>query len=253
MLLTSKVVSQLLLPPGGVILLAMVGVMFWKRRWGRGCVLMSLVMFWGLSIEPIRDALTKPLEFAYPVLSLNDSKLGNRAIVLLGGGVYANAPEYHGSDELKSYAMMRTLYAAYVAKRTGLNVYATGGEGLLQEDTAEGDVMRRWLVDLGVPENKVFTESHADNTWQNAIYMKKLLSDKGVENIILVTSAWHMPRSVWCFESQGFNVVAAPTAYLTSQSRYDLRSFVPRWTVFSDSGQALHEYLGLFWYHLKYS
>ncbi|MBL4760469.1 MAG: YdcF family protein [Mariprofundaceae bacterium] len=252
MLLTSKVVSQLLLPPGGLILLAMIGVIFWKQRWARGCVLMSLLMFWGLSTEPVRDALSKPLEFTYSALNLNDSELGNRVIILLGGGIYANAPEYNGSDELRSYAMMRTLYAAHVAKRTGLNVYATGGAPLLQGDDAEGDVMRRWLIELGVPESKVFVESHANNTWQNATYMKKILAKKGVKNIILLTSAWHMPRSVWCFESQGFNVIAAPTAYLTSQKDYDLRSFVPRWTVFSDSGQALHEYLGLFWYHLKY-
>ena len=251
-LLTPKFFSQLLLPPGGLILLALVGVMFWKRGWGRGLVLIALLMFWGLSTEPVRDALSKPLEFSYPALNLSDVKYKNRAIVLLGGGIYANAPEYNGSDELRSYAMMRTLYAAHVAKRTGLNVYATGGSPLSQGDSAEGDVMRRWLIRLGVAEEKVFAESHADNTWQNAIYIKELLAKKGVENIILVTSAWHMPRSVWCFESQGFNVMPAPTDYLTSQQDYDIRSFVPRWTVFSDSGQALHEYLGLFWYHVKY-
>jgi len=257
MLLTSKVISQLLLPPGGLILLAMIGVIFWRRVWGRGLVILALIMFWVLSTEPVRDALSKPLEFAYPALRLNDAELEqvhaqDTAIVLLGGGIYANAPEYNGSDELRSYAMMRTLYAAHVAKRTGLNVYATGGVPLLQGNDAEGDVMRRWLIRLGVSEEKVFVESHANNTWQNATYIKKLLAGIGVENIILVTSAWHMPRAVWCFESQGFNVMPAPTAYLTSQQDYDMRSFVPRWTVFSDSGQALHEYLGLLWYQLSH-
>jgi uncharacterized SAM-binding protein YcdF (DUF218 family) len=53
---------------------------------------------------------------------------------------------------------MRTLYAAHIAKRTGLNVYATGGKPLAQGDDAEGDVMRRWLIRLGVSENKVFAE-----------------------------------------------------------------------------------------------
>jgi len=252
MLLTSKVVSQLLLPPGGLILLAMLGVVFWKQRWGRGLVVVILLVFWGLSTEPVRDALTKPLEFKYPALQLNNTVFKDSAIVLLGGGIYANAPEYGGSDELRRYAMMRTLYAAHMAKQTGLNVYTTGGKPLAQGDDAEGDVMRRWLIRLGVAEDKVFAESHANNTWQNAIYIKSILAKKGIKNIILVTSAWHMPRSAWCFESQGFNVIAAPTDYLTSQQDYDMRSFIPRWTVFSDSGQALHEYLGLFWYHLKY-
>ncbi|MDQ6967152.1 MAG: YdcF family protein [Mariprofundaceae bacterium] len=252
MLLASKVISQLLLPPGGLILLALIGVLFWKRYWGRSVVVVCLLMFWGLSTEPVRDALSKPLEFKYPALQLNNAKLEHSAIVLLGGGIYANAPEYGGSDELRSYAMMRTLYAAHVAKQTGLNVYSTGGKPLVEGDAAEGDVMRRWLIRLGVAENKVFAESYANNTWQNAVYMKAILAKKGIKNIVLVTSAWHMPRSVWCFESQGFKVIPAPTDYLTSQRQYDLRSYVPRWTVFSDSGQALHEYLGLFWYHLKY-
>jgi len=252
MLLTSKVVSQLLLPPGGLILLATLGVVFWKQRWGRALVVVVLLAFWGLSTEPVRDALSKPLEFKYSALQLNNTAFKHSAIVLLGGGIYANAPEYGGSDELGSYAMMRTLYAAYVAKQTGVNVYATGGKPLAQGDDAEGDVMRRWLIRLGVPENKVFAEAYANNTWQNAIYMKKLLAEKGIDHIILVTSAWHIPRSVWCFESQNLHVTAAPTDYMTSQQGYDLRSYVPRWTVFSDSGQALHEYLGLLWYHLKY-
>jgi len=253
MLLTSKVISQLLLPPGGLILLAMIGVIFWKRRWGRWAVVVVLLLFWSLSTEPVRDALTKPLEFAYPALHVDDKKNEHTAIVLLGGGIYANAPEYNGSDELRSYAMMRTLYAAHVAKLTGLNVYATGGAPLDDDmNDAEGDVMRRWLIRLGVAEDKVFAESHANNTWQNAMYIKELLAKKGIKNIILVTSAWHMPRSVWCFESQGLHVIPAPTDYVTSQQSYDIRSFLPRWTVFSDSGQALYEYLGLCWYHLKY-
>lgn len=253
MLLISKVISQLLLPPGGLILLAAFGVVFWRRVWGRGLVMLALLMFWALSTEPVRDALTTPLEFAYPALQPSDKNFEHTAIVLLGGGIYANAPEYGGSDELRSYAMMRTLYAAHVAKRTGLNIYATGGTPLDHGmNDAEGDVMRRWLIRLGVAEDKVFAESHAENTWQNAIYIKDLLAKKGIKDIILVTSAWHIPRSVWCFEAQGFNVIPAPTAYLTSQQDYDMRSFIPRWTVFSDSGQALHEYLGLFWYRLKY-
>jgi uncharacterized SAM-binding protein YcdF (DUF218 family) len=83
--------------------------------------------------------------------------------------------------------------------------------------------------------------------------MKKRLAAKGVNRIVLVTSAWHMPRSVWCFESHGFEVIPAPVDYLTEQEAYDLRSYLPRWTTLSDSGQALHEYLGLLWYRLRYS
>ena len=251
-LLISKSISQLLLPPGGLIVLGLIGLMFWKRWWGRGIVLLSLTALWLLSTEPVRDAITSSLEFQHPVLDLRKIPADGATIVLLGGGVYESAPEYDGRDELRHYTLMRTVYTADIARQSGLDVYASGGTPLMQEAEPEGEVMRRWLLKLGLPEERVFAEKAANNTWENAAYMNKLLSDKGIGTVVLVTSAWHMPRAVWCFESQGLQVIAAPTGFLTAQKAYDLRSYLPRWTVLADSGQGLHEYLGLFWYHLKY-
>jgi len=252
-LFISKLVSQLLLPPGGLILLGLFGLIFWKRWWGRGAVLLSFSALWLISTEPVRDMLTQPLEFQHSVLSVERLETDQSAIVLLGGGIYENAPEYGGRDELGRYAMMRTLYAAEIAKKTGLDVYATGGKPLIQDADPEGSIMRRWLIRLGLPESSVFAENVADNTWENAAYMKTMLAEKGIHRVVLVTSAWHMPRSVWCFKAHGLDIIAAPTDFLTKQKNYDLRSYFPRWTVFADSGQALHEYLGLFWYRLRYA
>ena len=73
MLLISKAVSQLLLPPGGLILLGLLGVLFWKRWWGRGAVVLSFLLLWGLSTEPVRDGLTGSLEFSYTALDINQA------------------------------------------------------------------------------------------------------------------------------------------------------------------------------------
>ena len=62
-----------------------------------------------------------------------------------------------------------------------------------------------------------------------------------------------MPRAVWCFEQQGLTVIPAPTDYLTDNADYDIRSFLPRWDRLAESGHILHEYLGLFWYKMKYN
>ncbi|MDT8375888.1 MAG: YdcF family protein [Mariprofundaceae bacterium] len=252
MLLVSKAISQLLLPPGGLILLGLAGVICWKRWWGRGAVALSLLLLWGLSTEPVRDALTEPLEFQYPALKTDQIKTDGTVIVLLGGGIHENAPEYGGSNVPGRYAMMRTIYAAEVARQSGMEVYATGGRPLTQADEAEGEIMRQWLLKLGLQEGHAHAETASNNTWENAAYMKKILAAKGVGRVVLVTSAWHMPRAVWCFESHGFEVVPAPVDYLTEQESYDLRSYLPHWTIVSDSGQALHEYLGLLWYRLRY-
>ncbi len=252
MLLLSKAVSQLLLPPGGLLLLGFVGLVFWKRVWGRGVVLFSFALLWLLSTEPVRDLLTSPLEFQYPVLDVSKVPVQGATIVLLGGGIYENAPEYDGRDELGRYAMMRTVYAADVARKTGLDIYASGGSPLTQEAEPEGEIMRHWLLKLGMAEDSVFAERVANNTWENASHMKKLLSGKGIRTVVLVTSAWHMPRAAWCFESHGFEVVSAPTDFISGQAPYDLRSYLPGWMMLNDSALALHEYLGVFWYRIRY-
>lgn len=252
MLLLSKAVSQLIIPPGGLIMLGLLGLIFWKKQWGRVMVATSFALLWLLSTEPVRDSLTSPLEFEYAAFDPGSVNTGDAVIVLLGGGVYENAPEYGGRDELGRYSMMRTVYASEIALKTGADIYATGGVPLTDEAEPEGAVMRRWLLKFGRPAGRVFAEIASDNTWENAAYMRKILEKRGVSKIVLVTSAWHMPRAVWCFKKNGFKIFPAPTDYLTEQESYDLRSFLPRWTVLGDSGQALHEYLGLLWYRLRY-
>ncbi|MDQ6973377.1 MAG: YdcF family protein, partial [Mariprofundaceae bacterium] len=149
--------------------------------------------------------------------------------------------------------MMRTLYAARLAKKIGLDVYATGGKPFNLEQDAEGDVMRNVLLDQGLDADHVFAEKLANNTWENAILMQSMLEKKGISTVILVTSAWHMPRSVACFQAQGLKVIPAPTDYLTKMSHYDIRSYFPSARAFYDSSLALHEYLGLFFYRWRYA
>jgi len=252
MFMFSKVVSLWLLPPGILIVFLLIAVIYWKRYWARGLTVFSLLLLWALSTEPVRDMLTQPLEFQYSVLNMKDVPQEHSAIVLLGGGLYEKAPEYAGQDTLHNNGLIRTVYAADIARKTGLDVYATGGIPLNQADQAEGDVMRDWLIRWGLPESKIFAESASNNTWQNAIYTQKILAKKGIQEIILVTSAWHMPRAVWCFKAQGLKVIAAPTGFLTEQTAYDLRSYMPSGDAFADSTDALHEYLGMAWYRLRY-
>jgi len=251
-LLLGKISSQLLLPPGGVILLGVVGLIFWKRWWGRGLVFLALASLWLLSTEPVRDMLSEPLEYQYTVLDVEHVDREGAVIVLLGGGINENAPEYQGRDGLGRYAVMRTLFAADIARKSDLDIYATGGKPLTETADPEGEIMRRFLLRLGLSERKVFAESASNNTWENAAYMQQMLADKGVERVVLVTSAWHMPRAVWCFEANGMQVIPAPTDFITKQGEYDARSYFPRWTVLADSGQAMHEYLGLLWYRMRY-
>jgi len=246
-----KSLSQLLLPPGGLILLGLFGLYYWREFWGRLLVCCALVMLWLLATEPVRDLLSAPLEYEYPPLTASSLPHDDAVIVVLGAGVYADAPEYGGSDELAGAGLMRTLYAADLAVRSGLPVYASGGAPL-NEDEAEGLVMRRWLIRFGIAPERVVAEVSANNSWENAVNVRMMLKERGIGRVVLVTSSWHMPRARWSFQAQGIEVLPAPCDYLTKRGGYDLRSFLPGWHVLGDSGQTLHEYLGLLWYRLRF-
>ncbi len=251
-LLLTKLAAQLILPPGGLILLGLAGLIFWRKWWGRMLVLLSFACLWLLSTEPVRDALTWPLEFQSPALNISEIPAGTAAIVLLGGGVYEKAPEYGGQDELGSHAMMRTIYAVKLARATGMDIYATGGRPLSHAFESEGEIMRRWLIWLGLPARMVHAEISANNTWENARYIRGMLEKRDIHRVVLIASAFHMPRAVWCFKKNGLDVIAAPVDYLTRRTAYDPRSYFPQWGVFDASGRALNEYLGLLWYRLRY-
>jgi len=256
-MLINQVIAQLLLPPGGLILLTVIGLIGWKTRWGRALVALSMLSLWLLSTEPVRDLLLTPLEQAYPAFQMTPEtiqglKKDRAVIVLLGGGIHEQAREYGGRDILSSVAMMRTLYAAYLAKHTGLSVYPSGGAVLSDVSEPEGLLMQDMLIRLGLPVATIHAETTARNTWENAVNVQQMLKHRGITTVLLVTTAWHIPRSVWMFEQQGLTVIPAPCDDVVEDRDYDIRSFLPRWHYLADSVDGLHEYLGLLWYKTRY-
>jgi len=228
------------------------GLYYWQKRWGKWLVFTSFLCLWLLGTAPVRNMLTASLEYQYPAYSFHQILPNNTAVVLLGNGIQEQAPDYQLRDTLSRFGMMRTIYAAQIAKQTGLFVYATGGTPLRTHAASESSVMKHWLINFGVDATHIHEENQANTTWENATLTTAMLKKENINTIILVTSAWHMPRAVWCFKQQGLKIIPAPTDYLTDQAPYDIRSFLPRWDRLSDSGDALHEYLGLLWYKFKY-
>lgn len=252
MLLFSKSIAQLIIPPGSLIILGIIGLFFWQKRWGKWLVLFCFIVLWLLSTSPVRNMLTSSLEYQHPAYNFSQTLPQNTAIILLGGGIREKSPDYQGKDSLNHAGMMRTVYASKLAKQSNIPIYTTGGSPLNKNAEAESSIMKHWLISFGVDNKLIHEENQANNTWENALFIQQQLAPTHINTIVLVTSAWHMPRSVWCFEQQGFTVIPAPTDYLTDNAPHDLRSFLPRWDRLADSGHALHEYLGLLWYRFKY-
>lgn len=246
--LITNAISALLLPPGGLLMLAAFGAMAARRRprLGKALIALSLVGLYALSMPFASDALVRTLEPA-PRDPLADGR--GQAIVVLGGGTYFSAPEY-GQDTVSQPALMRLRYAAHLHRASNQPIMVTGGAPL-GNATSEAEQMKAVLErDFRVPVR--WTERRSNNTLENARMGRRLLAAAGVRHIYLVTHAWHMPRARMAFEHAGFAVIPAATHYVT---RYRLTAldFLPSAAALYRSAHFFHEMIGIGWYHLRIS
>ena len=144
--------------------------------------------------------------------------------------------------------LLRLRFAAKLQRETGKPILTTGGAPL-GNNTSEAEQMKTVLEqDFSVPVR--WTESASDNTLENARLSRQMLKQAGIDRIYLVTHAWHMPRAVQAFQTAGFRIIPAPTAY-TTRYRTDLLAFVPNAYALHNSRIFMHELIGMLWYQLK--
>jgi len=240
--------TALVLPPAAPLLLALLGLLLGWRKKAAGTVLTlaALGSLWLLSCNAVAIWLSQAL--LPPVAPLTATSLVNspvQAVVVLGGGVRAQAPEY-GQAQLNSFTATRLRYGAWLAKQARLPLAFAGGVGWASAGTAapsEGEVARRVaLHDHGLALRWVDEQSR--DTAENAQMLGAMLKRDGIQRIALVTHAWHMPRSVRAFEAAGFEVTPAPMGYIVPVNR-PLLEWLPSAHGLQSSRQVLHEWLGL--------
>ncbi len=243
------IIEKLLLPPGSLILLGLLGLALVNRRQGRLFIFLSLSGFYLLSTPAISDRLMSGLEI-YPALSIQEAKRsGAQAIVVLGGGRYLDAPEY-GGDSIRSLHLERLRYAAWLSRRTGLPIIPSGGI-VIAEGTPEAWLARDVLTnEFGVAVAAV--EDASRTTRENAQLTKVVLDRLGINYVLLVTHAWHMPRAMEMMIKAGVNAHPAPTSFqhIDRGDEGEVQDWLPSASAFLVSYWAMHEYVGKFWYQI---
>lgn len=249
--LFNGIVSALLLPPLNGLLLVLVGLLALPRRprLGRLLVVSGVLVVSLLSLGVVARALLVPLEARHPPFNPDAPERASiGAVVVLGGGRYRNAPEF-GDDDIAGAALDRLRYAALLARHLQRPLLVTGGapEG---GGRSEAEAMQRSLQrDFGVQVR--WLENRSVNTAENARLSADILAAAGVSRVVLVTHAWHMPRAVLAFSATGLDVVPAPTVYSSTGAVTPLH-FVPRAAAMQESARAMHEWIGIAWYHLRH-
>lgn len=249
--------TALVLPPSSPLLLALLGLaLAWPRqrphraaRVGAALALLGVLLLWLLSCHAVavwlgRHALPQVSALPpQPAALLRAERI--QAVVVLGGGVFAQAPEY-GQAQLSHHSAARLRYGLRLARAAGLPLAFAGGVGWgatgLAGQEPEAEVARRHALEAG--QAIAWLDEHSRDTSENAQRLAELMRPQGVLRIVLVTDAWHLPRSIRAFEKAGFEVLPAPTGFIAPEASAWLQ-WLPSARGLTDSRHVLREWLGL--------
>ena len=245
------------------LLSAITQPMFWLALWWALALLIlarlrrpAVIMLWSglavlglLGFRAIPDALLRPLENRYPVPTA-EAVPRHVGIIVLGGAVgHPDSFATHGQVPLGEAAERMTVPVGLMRLHPRLELVFSGGEGrLLATGVTESELARVFYEQQGLDMARVRLEGASRTTRENAQHVAKLLGERCQQPWLLVTSAWHMPRSMAEFETLGCNVTPYPVDFRTGDStsltEYSLAHSLSRWQT------ALHEWLGLLAYRV---
>lgn len=232
-----------------LLLAGLVAGFFGRRRLFRAATLLSALVLALAAWTSLGAMMLNPLEERYPRPPMPQKVDG---IVVLGGGFEGAINLVRGGYELNSGGD-RFVETAILARRyPEAKVVVSGGTGaLMLEGEGDADTAPRLLEALGVDRDRLILENRSRNTYENALFSKELVTPKPGETWLLVTSAFHMPRSMALFAKAGFPVVAWPVDYRTSgEEGISLFADNPADSL-ANTTMALREWTGLVAYWLS--
>ncbi|MGB3500900.1 MAG: YdcF family protein [Mesorhizobium sp.] len=194
--------------------LALVAMALSWRKVGTGFAALAFIIL-GLGIwsnvgavimQPLEDRFTRPAQVPEKV----------DGIIVLGGAFEGRVSEVRGWPELSESGDRFTEAAALALRYPDARILVSGGSGTIMQETAgDADLAPAFLGALGIDPSRIIAERDSRNTEENIDFSKALVSPQPDQTWLLVTSAFHMPRSVGLFRKAGWEVVPWPADYRT--------------------------------------
>ncbi len=246
------IVCKGLLDPVFIVFILLLAAFFmcWrasKNKTGVLILLLTVVLFYGTSIFPTANYLCHFLEKDY--INKPAATDDNIDVIVVLGHTVKDINTLNNTFPTERTAV-RILHAVAIYNKTGPKYLVCSGKGTGK--VTQAAVMARLAQNLGVPKEKIKIEDKSTNTWQNAAELSKIFNDKNV-SVGVVTSAYHMKRSVREFNKYFNNVVPLPADYLYSSTsgNYVLK-YIPQSEELYKTSIALKEIVGQLWYKIKY-
>jgi uncharacterized SAM-binding protein YcdF (DUF218 family) len=260
-LFLSKLFPLLFIYPLGVvsILLMVALVLIWRKsRWSAAPIGLSLAVIWLSGNVWVMNGMLQSLEWRHiPSGELPQAE----AIVLLGGATRSVAYPRVNLD--LSEQGDRVTYTAQLYKKGKAPVIIISGgrsEWMGSGNPEANDISQVFQNDYAIPAAAIIEDPTSLNTYENAVNVQKIMRERKIKQVLLVTSAFHMPRSVRIFRKLNIDVIPAPSDYLVSQNELDepfrtaeafILGLIPNTEKLDKFTVALKEYVGLWIYILK--
>jgi uncharacterized SAM-binding protein YcdF (DUF218 family) len=235
----SKIIDFILLPISWIILCACLVLFTKSLKIKKGAILSLLTILILASNTIVVNTLFSSYEM--PQREAN----GHYPLaIILGGGMIREPQEDRMRINIAESAD-RFLQPLILYKQGKIDrILITGGNtsiGNLKIDQSNETMqVKRLLINLGIPANKIITENQARNTYENAVYSKKILDSMSIKGpILLVTSAFHMRRAAACFKKAGVTCIP----YVVDSKKKDTRLGILECIVPSERELAKFSYL----------
>jgi len=248
-----KFLSLWIYPLGTSVLLltaALVLLTLRRHRLAVGLLAGGLAWLWFWSMPVVADRAVAWLEHDWSYRPV-DACTAADAIVVMGGAFSSGLGEWPypdaGGNIDRYWHAARLLHAGCAPW-----VILSGGRNPARPDSlSEAQSGALFLIDLGVPKSALLLDNEARTTADNASNIARMLVERGLEEVLLVTSAVHMRRSLAAMQAAGVSAIPVPTDFsVTRQPAWSIRRLLPSAGALSRSTAAIHEIVGLWVYRV---
>ena len=246
MIYLHKIFPLIISPLIFIIAIIILGIIFKSRK--LSLFGMTLLIFCSLPI--VSNKLIFYLEYKYE--PKNISTLNNADGIIVLSGMLNTIKTSEGYKYEFTNAVDRFFSGIELMKNNKAPLLVlTRGTVPWSIGVPEGEYLKNIAIEFGIRENQILLTKNVQNTEQEAKAVKEIFPDEDI-NLILVTSAFHMPRAVKVFEANDLNVITFPVDFRRKNTKFTILDLIPSASSLAKTSHFIKEMIGRFYYKLKY-
>jgi len=242
----SKILDFIIAPVCWVFALLLIGLLVKRQPLKKRLFISAFIVFYIFS----NDFFSNEFIVRWEIPATEDSAIhGTYDVAIVLGGItnYDDRMDRiqfeHGGDRL--FQAVR-LYKQGKVKR----IFLSGGSGNLDNHDVEAPLLRKYLLEIGIPDSVILVESKSRNTHENAIFAKPILDSVAPNgHYLLVSSGYHLRRALACFKKVGIKALPYSTDRIGGPLKWQIDyMLVPDIHAMIAWSALLHEYFGYMTY-----